>query len=87
MMEIKVKSSERNKIFFKTSHLDEAYDCTELKRGITIDKVKVNSLYTLPINIKLTKYKNLISLCNGANPIIRLPEMKDFYESSLHDSI
>nr|CAH7721344.1 unnamed protein product [Callosobruchus chinensis] len=87
VMEVKVDSVHQNKIFFKMSHLTEEYDFIQLKRGATDTEMKVDPLYSAPVKISSKKYNDLVALCNGKRPVVRLPEMKEFYKNLPHDNV
>lgn len=76
----------KNKLFFKKSHLDKEYDSITLKRlEIGISNMQLNALNNEPPKIPKRKYEDLISLCIGQTPVVRLPECKQFYRSLPHD--
>lgn len=85
IMEVKVNKSCPNKIFFKCSHLDSTYDCIELKRGTSVCNVKPALLNKTPVKITKKKYDDLIALCSGETPVVRLPEYQQFYRHLPHE--
>lgn len=85
IMEVKVIKSSPRKIYFKCSHLDCTYDSIELKRGISVCNRLVAHLNESPTKITKKKYDDLIALCSGENPVVRLPEYKEFYRSLPHE--
>ncbi|XP_072398864.1 uncharacterized protein [Diabrotica undecimpunctata] len=83
--EFKVTKNDLQKIFFKTSHLEENYRSVTLKRQNTPFLTKpLNKLNTEPRPISMAKYKDLNTLCTGNTPVIRLPEHINFYKSLPH---
>lgn len=84
-MEIKVNKLNPDIIFFKTSHLQEEYGQINLKRqkkdlySMTLDQLNLE-----PNKITADKYKDLISLCEGKTPVVKIAEHKQFYESLPH---
>lgn len=75
-------------LFFKTSHLDKSYDSIILKRlqGNLVD-IKIDILNKEPPKVAKRKYDDLISLCSGETPVVRLPEFQNFYKSLNHETI
>lgn len=85
MSELKVSKSNLKEIQFKTSHLQENYNKLVLKRQKKkISKIKVEQLNSSHIAIAKAKYDDLVSLCSGATPVIRLEQHKMFYENLPH---
>lgn len=85
MSAIMVEKAEPEKIFFKTSHLQENYRSISLKRQHSeLLTHSLPVLNTTPPKISSEKYNALVSLCEGNTPVIRLPEYKNFYMSLPH---
>lgn len=87
MVEVMVKKSSPETIFFKTSHLTPTYDCIKLVRNTRSSRdMEVTSLNKKPVKITNTKYKDLMSLCTGKTPVVRLPEYQEFFKNLPHDN-
>ena len=86
IMELKVLKSEPNKMFYKTSHLQNTYNVYSLKRITTsIENCTLKKLNEGAINISKQKYDDLVSLCSGPIPVVKLENHKMFYHSLPHD--
>lgn len=83
--EIMVKRNETNKIFFKTSHVQEEYRSLTLKQRHPMSVTdEVPKLYSQPPKIAKDKYDDLLSLCQGSFPVIRESEYVNFFKSLPH---
>lgn len=83
--EFKVTKTDIQKIFFKTSHLDENYRSVTLKRqNATLLMKPLSKLNKELRPISMAKYKDLNALCIGNTPVVRLPEHTNFYKSLPH---
>ena len=86
VMELKVLKKEPIKIYYKTSHFQDTYKVYSMKRiSTSIDKCTLKKLNEGPINISKKKYDDLVSLCSGPIPVVKLEEYKKFYYSLPHD--
>lgn len=85
--EIQVRKNKPNMLFFKTSHLDNAYDCIRLKR-LHNDPLNspVANLNKQPLNIPKKKFDDLVSLCVGDTPVVRIPECQQFFLNLAHEN-
>lgn len=87
MVEFKVRKNFSGKIFFKTSHLGQNYRSLTLKRQNALElKKRLNNLNKGPRPISLEKYNDLIALCSGLTPVVKLPEHVHFYKSLPHNT-
>lgn len=86
MVEFHVRKNNISQIFFKTSHLDQNYRSLTLKRqnNESLLSKKLNNLNRGPRPISTEKYNDLIALCSGNTPVIKLPEHVQFYRSLPH---
>lgn len=85
IMEIKVCKTNPDTLFYKTSHLQEDYRTIELKRHKqNLKSVKLHCLNQEPNKLSIKKYNDLMSLCQGKTPLIRVAEHKNFYKSLPH---
>lgn len=97
MRELMVSKSEKNTIFFKTSHLQKEYHHITLKRssqnigstksdkkGTFLSGVKVKKLYKQPPPLSHAKFDDLMKLCSGPTAVIKNPEHVLFYKSLPH---
>lgn len=84
MMEYMVLKKEPNKIFFKTSHLDDEYRTITLPRSACDPKVKPQPLNKVCPKLSAEKYKDLMALCSGPTPVIRNQEHASFYKNLPH---
>lgn len=82
--EIMVQKSSNNKIFFKNSHLQNMYQCITLKRTAVNVRAQPPSLNPDLPKISTKKYNDLIDLCSGTTPVIKLPEHVSFYRQLPH---
>ncbi|XP_071056957.1 uncharacterized protein [Onthophagus taurus] len=84
--EIQVRKTEPDKLFLKTSHLENTYDCIRLKRLLKnpLD-FPVAALNKHPINISRKKFDDLVSLCRGNHPVVRIPECQQFIFNLPHE--
>ena len=78
-----VKKTDGKKIFFKSSHLQEEYRSLTLKQRLQ-GTDKLQNLYTQAPKISKDKYEDLVSLCEGAFPVIRVTYYRDFFKSLPH---
>lgn len=85
IMEFRVVKKQPTTVFFKTSHLETQYQRLTLKRLTTnVKEVHPQQLNSEPIKISYLKYRDLKSLCDGDNPVIRLREYQEFYKNLPH---
>lgn len=85
MMEIKVTKESPASIFYKTSHHDDTYNTISLKRRqANVKSFSIKQLNKEPNKLSSDKYKDLISLCSGDTPLVRLDECKAFYRALPH---
>lgn len=85
MMEIRVVKRSPSTIYFKTSHLQTSYKKIQLKRlKKEMTSVEVGKLNSSKLKIPEDKYSDLVSLCSGATPVIRMAEHQNFYKSLDH---
>lgn len=74
VMEVMVKQNSACKIFLKYSHLESEYDSISLKRlNSSLSDFKLFQLNEEPRKIIRKKYGDLVSLCQGETPMVRLP--------------
>lgn len=88
LMKIRVERQQPNKIFFKTSHLQNKYSSITIekkRKQRPLSNVTVNRLNTNPLPIAKAKFDDLVSLCSGDIPVVRNEEHKHFYLSLPHD--
>ena len=82
---IMVKKTESNKIFFKTSHVQDEYRSLTLKQrqpqSVAQEPPK---LYSQAPKISKDKYNDLVSLCMGTMPVVRALEHVDISKSLPH---
>lgn len=84
-MEIRVVKRSPSTIYFKTSHLQTSYKKIQLKRlKKEMTSVEVGKLNSSKLKIPEDKYSDLVSLCSGATPVIRIAEHQNFYKSLDH---
>ena len=89
VMQLKCKKDAPNSIFFKMSHLTATFFTLDLSsdsiRNSNAD-AKLENAYcsTEELKISKAKYLDLISLCEGANPLIEKREVVLFYKSLPH---
>lgn len=85
-MEIMVTKNHPTKLFSKTSHLIKEYDSITLKRLQTnVSEIPIRPLNSAPINIPKRKYEDLVSLCQGDTPVVKMPEYQEFFRSLPHE--
>lgn len=85
MVLFRVMKDDEKKIMFKTSHLQNDYRSIDLKRQQKlISEVSVYQLNGGPVSISKLKYQDLVSLCMGQTPVIRLQEHKNYYMNFVH---
>lgn len=87
MTELRVTKENLQQIYFKTSHMDADYKIINLKR----QKKQVKDIPVKPLNkarplLPRLKYNDLISLCQGSTPVIRLDAHKGFYTQLPHST-
>lgn len=83
--EIMVKSNETNRIFFKTSHVQDEYRSLTLKQRYPINITdELPKLYSQTPKIAKDKYDDLLSLCQGSFLVIRVSEYVNFFKSLPH---
>lgn len=88
MVEFKVMKSQPLKCFFKNSHLESNYRSITLKRQVSdFFKMTICPLNVAPPKISKLKYDDLIGLCKGEKPVIRLPEHNQYYYSLPHENV
>lgn len=87
MMELKVVKDKPTQIFFKSSHnIHSEYSSITLKRKLdNLKDMQLSILNSEPIKISKEKYNDLMALCNGATPVIRILEHAQFYKNLPHD--
>lgn len=85
MVEFRVIRDQLTKLYFKTSHLEANYRSITLKRNV-LDFLQgpVAALNKSPIKLSEKKYTDLMALCSGDKPPIKLPEYKQYYRSLPH---
>lgn len=85
VVEIGVRKTKPNEIFFKTSHLQERERSITLKR-LNDDPFEkpLGHLNNVQPKISADKFKDLMSLCEGDIPVIRNSEFINFYKSLPH---
>ncbi|KAK3881690.1 hypothetical protein Pcinc_013882 [Petrolisthes cinctipes] len=88
MREVMVQKTDRDKLFFKTSHQQESYRSITLKRKwlSALDCNMPSKLYSKPPKISKEKYDDLMSLCKAPLPMVRVAEYVSFFESLPHSS-
>lgn len=80
--EIMVNKNEANRIFFKTSHLQEEHRSLTLKQRHPMTAIgEPPRLYSHPPKISKDKFDDLLSLCQGSFPVVRVPEYVNFFKS------
>lgn len=83
--EVMVQKSSNDKIYIKNSHVQNNYQCITLKRtavhNIGAQPPCLNP--DLP-KISTEKYNDLMALCSGTTPIIKIPEPVSFYQKLPH---
>ena len=80
-----VQKNHSDKIFFKTSYLQDEYQSITLKRGASyIIELHVSRLYSNPPLLSKEKFEDLMALCHDLTPVVKLPEHVMFYESLPH---
>ncbi|KAG5864145.1 hypothetical protein JTB14_022009 [Gonioctena quinquepunctata] len=86
IMEVKVSKLHPDTLFFKSSHNQQEYSKITLKRQkkINLKTVILRPLNEEPNKIGKAKYKDLMSLCQGVTPVVKIAEYKDFYASLPH---
>ncbi|KAG5886847.1 hypothetical protein JTB14_035864 [Gonioctena quinquepunctata] len=86
IMEVKVSKLHPDTLFFKSSHNQQKYSKITLKRQkkINLKTVILRPLNEEPNKIGKAKYKDLISLCQGVTPVVKIAEYRDFYASLPH---
>ncbi|KAK3877369.1 hypothetical protein Pcinc_017924 [Petrolisthes cinctipes] len=83
LQEVIVQKTQRNKIFFKTSHLEKSYSNITLKQRLQ-PQHQPKKLYSQPPKIGKDKYEDLMSLNESVLPVVRVSEYVDFYKSLPH---
>lgn len=85
MREVMVTKKHTTKIFFKDSHLLKEYRSITLQNRQRVSPSnRPLCLNHTPPKISLAKFNDLMSLCQGMTPVIRLQEYIDFYKSLPH---
>nr|CAH7766282.1 unnamed protein product [Callosobruchus chinensis] len=87
VMEVMVKQSSpyTRTLFFKNSHLDADYYSIVLKRlKVSLSELELSQLNIQVLKMGKKKYKDLMSLCQGTNPVVRLKEHQQFFLSLPH---
>lgn len=86
IMELRVVKKNNEKLFYKTSHHDQEYKALSLKRlKASVKNHVLQKLNIGPKHISREKYKDLVSLCSGETPVVKMREHKNFYLSLPHD--
>jgi len=83
MQQIMVQKTNRNKIYFKTSHLVESFKSLTLNQSVKAQQ-QPQKLYSQSPKIGKDKYNDLISLCEGDFPVVRLSDYVNFFQSLPH---
>lgn len=84
MAEFMVLKHEPDKVFFKSSHLEDEYRSITLPRKVSNPSCKPKKLNNKTIKLSEAKYNDLISLCSGQTPLIRNQEHINFYKNLPH---
>ena len=85
VMGLQVTKSKPDEILYKTSHFDTSYKVLSLKRlPQSVQEHSVHTRNTGLYNFSKEKYNDLVSLCSGSTPVIKLIEHKSFYMSLPH---
>lgn len=84
--EFRVIKSEPSKIFFSNSHVERKYRSIILKRKATsmLLKGNISQLNEGPNKLSAKNVEDLMALCSGDHPPIRLPDHAQFYRSLPH---
>lgn len=85
IMNLMVKKEEPMSIFFKYSHNDNFYDKIVLKQRLPLSDVTLKPLNSGRIPLSKKKYDDLTSLCKGKTPVVRMPELQEFFFSLPHE--
>ena len=86
IMEVKVTADHPDKIFYKTSHLEEEFSEIVLKRlSKHVSEYQPKQLNVEPPKIAKSKYEDLMKLCSGDTPVIKYRDHKEFYRSLSHE--
>lgn len=83
IMELRVRKEQPSKIFYKTSHDLKTISLKRLSQNVK--DYEITKLNTDRNKISKEKYQDLMSLCSGETPLIRLQEHKNFYLSLPHE--
>ncbi|KAG5883085.1 hypothetical protein JTB14_003196 [Gonioctena quinquepunctata] len=86
IMEVKVSKLHPDTLFFKSSHNQHEYSKITLKRQkkINLKTVILRPLNEEPNKIGKAKYEDLMSLCQGVTPVVKIAEYRVFYASLPH---
>lgn len=84
MVEYMVLKQEPDKVFFKSSHLENEYRSITLPRKSSDPSLKPKKLNNKTLKISTDKYNDLVSLCSGPTPLVRCQEHIDFYKHLPH---
>ncbi|KAG5895742.1 hypothetical protein JTB14_029512 [Gonioctena quinquepunctata] len=86
IMEVKVSKLHPDTLFFKSSHNQQEYSKITLERQkkINLKTVILRPLNEEPNKIGKAKYKDLMSLCQGVTPVVKIAEYRDFHASLPH---
>ena len=80
IMEVQVLAKHPNTVFYKTSHNDVAFSEINLKRlSKPAGQFQAKQLNQQPPKIPKAKWIDLVKLCTGDTPVVKLPEHKAFY--------
>lgn len=86
IMELCVRKDHPTKIYFKTSHTDKDFQVISLKRlSQSVSDFELTLLNKEKTKLSKDKYQDLVSLCTGQTPVIRIEEHKKFYLSLPHE--
>ncbi|XP_072168628.1 uncharacterized protein, partial [Diadema setosum] len=87
--QVQVRKKCPDKIFFKMSHLDDAFltlSFGQSRRPRPVEdpgKVPGQAYETRP-RLSAAKYQDLVSLCHGPTPVVNQPDLVEFYENLPH---
>ncbi|KAG5886831.1 hypothetical protein JTB14_005283 [Gonioctena quinquepunctata] len=86
IMEVKVSKLHPDTLFFKSSNNQQENSKITLKiqKKINLKTVILRPLNEEPNKKGKAKYKDLMSLCQGVTPVVKIDEYRDFYASLPH---
>ena len=85
MREVMVTKKDLTKIYYKKSHLVDDFNSISLKVRLQQDGgLHPDKLYSGPPIIAKEKYDDLVSLCSGDLPVIRISEYGNFFKCLPH---